>query len=82
MDWQVHVYGESTSAIDELCRARGLPMHIFRWSDAMRAAGLARNALYLVRPDGYIGFANSVASAESLQRYIDAWRLQGHATPG
>jgi hypothetical protein len=80
MDWQAHIYGESTPAIAELCGARGLSLHAFAWSNAMQAAGLARNALYLVRPDGYIGFADSAASAETLQRYLDAWQLRGRTS--
>ena len=77
MDWQVHVYGEPTPAIAELCQERGLALHAFAWRDAMEAAGLARDAPYLVRPDGYVGFADTAASAEKLRRYLDAWQLRG-----
>jgi hypothetical protein len=72
MDWQLHVYGESPHAVAPLCREKGIAFHAFGWRDAMRAAGLARNAVYLVRPDGYIGFGDMAASAEALRRYIDA----------
>jgi len=81
MDWQLHVYGEPSPAIAQLCPTRGLALHAFGWRDAMRAAGLARNAAYFVRPDGYIGFADVAASAESLRRYLDAWQLQGRTAP-
>jgi hypothetical protein len=47
----------------------------------MRAAGLACNAAYLVRPDGYIGFADMAASAEALRRYLDVWQLRGRTAP-
>ena len=77
MDWQLHVYGETSPAIAELCRARGLAIHTFAWRPAMHAAGLARNAAYLVRPDGYIGCADVAASSENLRRYLDAWQLRG-----
>ena len=36
-------------------------------------AGLARNAAYLVRPDGYIGCAAGGADAATLGTYIDTW---------
>jgi 2-polyprenyl-6-methoxyphenol hydroxylase-like FAD-dependent oxidoreductase len=81
MDWQAHVYGEPSPAIVQACRARGLALHAFAWRDAMHAAGFARNAAYLVRPDGYVGFADADASAENLQRYLDAWQLQGRTAP-
>jgi hypothetical protein len=81
MDWQVHVYGEPSAAIAQACRARGLALHAFPWRDAMHAAGFARNAAYLVRPDGYVGFADAAANAENLQRYLDEWQLQGRTAP-
>jgi hypothetical protein len=37
----------------------------------MRRAGLARNAGYLVRPDGYVALADPEASAITLVRYLD-----------
>jgi 2-polyprenyl-6-methoxyphenol hydroxylase-like FAD-dependent oxidoreductase len=55
--WQAHVYGEPDSALREACEARSLPLHAWPWSDGCSRAGLARGALYLVRPDGYVGLA-------------------------
>ena len=77
MDWQVHVYGQPATAITQLCQAHGIALHAFAWRHAMHAAGLARNAAYLVRPDGYVGFADVAASSEKLQRYLDTWQLRG-----
>ena len=42
----------------------------------MRQAGLARNAAYLVRPDGYVALADPAASAITLQTYLDARGLR------
>jgi hypothetical protein len=81
LDWQVHVYGALPSAIAEAWRAKGLAVHVFKWRDAMQTAGLQRNAIYLVRPDGYVGFADDEGSAEKLDRYLDDWRLLPRATP-
>jgi 2-polyprenyl-6-methoxyphenol hydroxylase-like FAD-dependent oxidoreductase len=72
LDWQVHVYGEPGPTLLEVCRARGLTLHVFPWRNAMRRAGLARNAVYLVRPDGYVGLADRRAMAVTLERYLDA----------
>jgi hypothetical protein len=65
------VYGRSPDALAAACRQRGLPLHVFPWSNAMRRAGLARNAAYLVRPDGHVALADPAASAITLQKYLD-----------
>ena len=54
LDWQVHVYGEATAELRTACQNRQLPLHVFPWSVAARRTGLRRNAVYLVRPDGYV----------------------------
>ena len=36
----------------------------------MKEAGLARDALYLVRPDGYVALADTRADPEQLRRYF------------
>lgn len=76
IDWQVHVYGETAPAVASLCRAAPLALHSFPWQDAMRAAGLVRDALYLVRPDGYVGLVDRDANAAGLRKYLDDWRLK------
>ena len=76
LDWQAHVYGDAPPAVTALCRSRGFALHVFSWTDAMRAAGFERNAVYFVRPDGYIGFTDAGADPNRLERYIDAWSLR------
>ena len=79
LDWQVHVYGAAPGALDDLARRRGVPVHAFAWSDAAGTAGLERDALYLVRPDGYIGFAGPAGEVAGLERYLDAWQIRTSA---
>ena len=57
LDWQVHVYGEGNRELLALCKERSLSAHVFPWREECDRAGLVRNALYLVRPDRYIGLA-------------------------
>ena len=76
LDWQVHVYGEPGAEVAQLCNDRQLPLHAFAWHREMRHAGLARNALYLVRPDGYVALADRAARAATLRSYLDARRLR------
>jgi 2-polyprenyl-6-methoxyphenol hydroxylase-like FAD-dependent oxidoreductase len=75
LDWQAHVYGAAAPGIDTLCRERRLPLHVFAWSEQMHRAGIVRDAMYLVRPDGYVGLAASPASAAALAAYLDARQL-------
>jgi hypothetical protein len=71
MDWQVHVYGESRADLGQACARRGLRLNVFSWQPHMRTAGLARDASYLVRPDGYVALADAAAHAPSLERWIE-----------
>jgi 2-polyprenyl-6-methoxyphenol hydroxylase-like FAD-dependent oxidoreductase len=75
LDWQVHIYGMPAAAVVDMCKARGIALHAFAWRDEMRAAGLAQNAIYLVRPDGYIGCADRGAGT-ALVRYLDTWGVR------
>jgi hypothetical protein len=71
LDWQVHVYGEAASDVRALCGDRKLPLHVFAWRAEMKRAGLEANALYLVRPDGYVALADPAAGAAALAAYLD-----------
>jgi hypothetical protein len=68
--WQVHVYGEARAVLADACAELRLPLHAFAWQDAMRRPGLAKDALYLVRPDGYVALAEPSADPEQLRRYF------------
>ena len=62
MDWQVHVYGSASEELVAACAAEGLPLHVFDWRPEHDAAGLARDALYLLRPDTYVALADRSGS--------------------
>jgi 2-polyprenyl-6-methoxyphenol hydroxylase-like FAD-dependent oxidoreductase len=72
LDWQVHVYGDATKELRELCAQRGLPLHVYAWRKQMQCTGVWRNAVYLVRPDGYVGLADAAGSAAAIASYLDA----------
>jgi 2-polyprenyl-6-methoxyphenol hydroxylase-like FAD-dependent oxidoreductase len=69
-DWQAHVYGEAEADLADLCETWGLPLHVFPWRKAMAANGLVRNALYLIRPDGYVALAAAAGHAAALRSYL------------
>jgi hypothetical protein len=72
LTWQVHVYGQAAPEVAEVCRRRGVPLYVFEWSHAAARAGLRRSAAYVVRPDGYVGFAQDPADAKQLDAYFGA----------
>jgi 2-polyprenyl-6-methoxyphenol hydroxylase-like FAD-dependent oxidoreductase len=57
LDWQIHVHGDASAALQRFAAEHNLALHVFPWTDPARAAGLARDAAYLVRPDGHIALA-------------------------
>jgi 2-polyprenyl-6-methoxyphenol hydroxylase-like FAD-dependent oxidoreductase len=75
LDWQAHVYGEATAELESACKDRRLPLHVFPWGPAVRRSGLRRNAVYLVRPDGYVALADAAGSAQAVLSYLQKRKL-------
>jgi hypothetical protein len=75
LDWQVHVYGDAAVELRTLCEERKLPLHVFPWRPEMDRSGLQRDAVYLVRPDGYVATAASERGAAAVASYLDARKL-------
>ncbi|HVH77289.1 MAG TPA: FAD-dependent monooxygenase [Stellaceae bacterium] len=72
MRWQVHVYGAAGPELQAWCGGRDLPLHVFSWRPGYARAGLAENALYLVRPDTYVALADPSGASGALQNYFAA----------
>ena len=70
LEWQVHIYGTVVPEIRAVCAERRLALHEFSWQPAMERAGLRRDALYLLRPDGYVALAAPEQSAPTLTAYL------------
>ena len=78
LDWQVHVYGAAKADLAAWCAAQKLPLQVFEWQPGYEAAGLARDALYLLRPDTYVALADGAGTADAVERYF---RDQGIGLP-
>jgi 2-polyprenyl-6-methoxyphenol hydroxylase-like FAD-dependent oxidoreductase len=76
MDWQIHVYGNPTVELRTLAEGRKIPLHVFPWGAGMRHAGLKRDAVYLIRPDGYIGLVDSAGNATAIGTYLSEKNLR------
>jgi 2-polyprenyl-6-methoxyphenol hydroxylase-like FAD-dependent oxidoreductase len=74
--WQVHVYGPADPALAGWCGVHGVPLHTFDWRPDYEKAGLARGALYLLRPDTYVALAEPSGSAAALERYCAGRNIQ------
>jgi 2-polyprenyl-6-methoxyphenol hydroxylase-like FAD-dependent oxidoreductase len=72
LDWQLHFYGAASGILEE-AKALGIPCHVFPWTTEAEDAGFAKDAAYLVRPDGYIAWVNPSADGQQLRQY---WRAK------
>ncbi|MBA3810837.1 MAG: FAD-dependent monooxygenase [Caulobacteraceae bacterium] len=81
MSWQAHVYGTPRPGLAAWCEAHGLALEAFAWRPAFERAGLARGALYLLRPDTYVALADPDGSPAAVERYF-AERNIGFAEGG
>jgi len=68
--WQVHVYGDVRPALEAWCAGRGIALDRYDWCDACQAAGLARDAVYLVRPDTYVALVDRAGDRDTLEAYF------------
>jgi 2-polyprenyl-6-methoxyphenol hydroxylase-like FAD-dependent oxidoreductase len=81
LDWQAHVYGNVQEALQIECRELNLSLQQFAWSDGAKEAGFKRDALYLVRPDGYVALASTEQDVSRLKSYVARFRLCFAQTP-
>ena len=80
-DWQIHVYGTAAAALRQAAHSLRLPLHELPWTERAEAAGLARDALYLVRPDGYVALADAGQDVEALRAYMSKLQIGPGAPP-
>jgi hypothetical protein len=77
LGWQVHVYGTASDALRAFAADVKLLLHEWPWTPAAHRAGLERDALYLVRPDGHVGFARREPDLEGVRAYLGRFGLRG-----
>jgi len=68
--WQAHVYGRASPELSSWCSERRLPLHVFPRAAEYTKAGLMENAVYLIRPDTYVGLADPTGSPAAIERYL------------
>ena len=70
LDWQLHVHGEASPALRAAAEQHHLALHVFPWTADAESAGLRRDALYLLRPDGHIALAVPTQSPARLAAHL------------
>jgi 2-polyprenyl-6-methoxyphenol hydroxylase-like FAD-dependent oxidoreductase len=74
--WQIHVYGTPSPALCGWCKDHHIGLHAFGWRPEYRAAGLTRDATYLIRPDTYVAQVDRSGTPEAVERYFSARGIQ------
>ena len=77
--WQAHVWGEVSEELEQaLCR-RKIEVKKFPWKAEAKKKGFVEDAVYLVRPDGYIGLVLGQGKGKEaektllLEEYAEKW---------
>ena len=76
MIWQIHVYGKPTTKLSTWCAQYDMPLRVFDWRSEYATAGFAQNAIYLLRPDTYVAFADTSNGPGSLDHFWANARIQ------
>jgi len=76
MTWQIHVYGKAKLELVKWCADHKVELNVFAWTGQHEAAGLERDALYLLRPDTYVALADSTGSPDAVDQYCAERGLQ------
>jgi hypothetical protein len=76
MVWQIHVYGAAKPELARWCTDHHVDLQVFAWKAEHEAAGLLRDALYLLRPDTYVALADPSSAPDAIERYCAARGLR------
>ena len=68
--WQGHVYGDAGAELRAWFKTGSIPLHVFSWREEYAAAGLKKDALYLLRPDTYLALVADRPEPDRLIRYF------------
>jgi 2-polyprenyl-6-methoxyphenol hydroxylase-like FAD-dependent oxidoreductase len=74
--WQAHVYGAAQAELGAWCANAGVALQEIAWTEAHGHAGLARDALYLIRPDTYVALASPIATPAACADYFAERRIR------
>jgi hypothetical protein len=70
IEWQLHVYGTASAELTNWSKSNHVALHAFAWHADYAKAGLARDGMYLVRPDMYVALAAEKQDPAFLAQYF------------
>ena len=76
LDWQIHVYGTVSPELRVWAKSRILSLREWPWTDITGRAGLVKDAVYLVRPDGYLGFVRPTQDVSKVEEYLNRYTIK------
>ena len=76
LKWQAHVYGTISQRFADTAKELGLPVNQFPWSELTEQAGLAKDAVYLLRPDGHIAMISPLQNPQGLVDFVAKYKLR------
>ncbi|MGZ3690438.1 MAG: FAD-dependent monooxygenase [Pseudobdellovibrio sp.] len=68
LDWQVHVYGKATPSL--LKAVKSAPVYEYEWNLMAKKNGLLEDAVYVIRPDGHVGYAGYYQDGAEIEAYF------------
>jgi hypothetical protein len=71
--WQVHCYGNISSELINIFTSKKIPFYIFPWTREAKKAGYLEKAIYVIRPDGYVGLADPNGDIVKISAYISKY---------
>lgn len=75
MAWHIQIYGDTHSNFNSVANFRGFRIFEFTWSKEAEALGFARDAFYLIRPDGHIALCDLRQNTSVLKAYLNDWDI-------
>lgn len=73
LDWQVHIYG--TAASEFIKSVKAAPVFEYEWNEMAEKNGILKNAVYVIRPDGHVGFASRYQDGEKVETYFNNLKI-------
>ncbi|WP_020006780.1 FAD-dependent oxidoreductase [Salinicoccus albus] len=72
-EWQYHLYGQTSVEMRKHIKKSGIELHEFNWTAEVRSAGIKKNTVMLVRPDGYIAVIDNENNVERFFEYVQTY---------
>lgn len=76
LDWQIHVYGKMAGEVETIADETGLSVFHMPWDESVEDAGIEKDSIFLVRPDGHISVAAKHENVGDIRTMVEDYRIQ------